>query len=362
LLQMKLWRGEVGPKGKQRLDGRRFVIHIRGKPPPLKTVNWKRSMRFELKTLQLCRFLAGPTACGKTEVGLRLARRLNAEIVALDSMSLYRGMDVGTAKPDMEARRAIRHHLIDILDPHQAFSLADYVAAAETCCRQILDRGRVPLFVGGTGLYLRGVLRGVFEGPQADWEFRRQLESEAGRSGPEALQQRLQDVDPASAEKLHPQDTRRIIRALEVHHLTGRPLSEQQEESPLPVSDRPQHVYWLNPSREWLHERINRRVEEMIARGLIDEVQTLLALQPPLGRTARQALGYKEVIDMLNTGGSIDEAIELIQTRTRQFAKRQYTWFRNLEECRPIDMTGDESIDELVEKMANGDTPSGVSR
>lgn len=310
-------------------------------------------MRFEPKTLHSCWFLAGPTACGKTEVSLRLAAGLNAEIVALDSMSLYRGMDVGTAKPDTLSRQAVPHHLVDILEPHQEFSLADYVAAAEAACRGILERERVPLFVGGTGLYLRGILRGVFEGPPADWEFRAQLETEADEFGTEALYQRLQDVDPAAAEQLHHHDLRRVIRALEVHHQTGVPLSQQQQELLLPPLERPRHVYWLHPPRDWLYTRINRRVEEMFRQGLVDEVKTLSALPHPMSRTARQALGYKEVIEWLETGGPLEETIELIQTRTRQFAKRQHTWFRNLEECRPIEMTGSESADELAERILN---------
>ncbi len=233
------------------------ITHIRSLGLHLETARLSMSMQFELKILQNCWFLAGPTACGKTEVSIRLASRLNAEIVSLDSMALYRGMDVGTAKPSDSVRRNVRHHLIDILDPHEEFSLADYVSAAETCCREILQRDRVPLFVGGTGLYLRGVLRGVFEGPPADWHFRAQLEQEAEQLGSDALYRRLCDIDPDAAQSLHPRDIRRVIRALEVHHQTGQPLSQQQQERALPPDDRPQHVFWLHPPRDWLYERVN---------------------------------------------------------------------------------------------------------
>lgn len=313
-------------------------------------------MQFAVEVLRQCWFLAGPTACGKSDTSLLLADELGAEIVALDSMSLYRGMDVGTAKPSLEARRRTRHHLIDLIDPHEEYSLAQYVEAAEAACRDILRRGRVPLFVGGTGLYLRGILRGVFDGPPADWEFRRELGTEASRQQPGYLHRRLQQVDPASADALHPNDARRLIRALEVHHVTGRPLSELQQQQPLPVDERPQHVYWLSPPRDWLYERINRRVEQMISDGLVEETRRLLAAEQPPGRTARQALGYKEMIDHLNGQGTLAETIELIQTRTRQFAKRQHTWFRNLEECTAVAMTGTETPQHLTQLILTAAT------
>jgi tRNA dimethylallyltransferase len=316
-------------------------------------------MRFDSDLLRCCWFLAGPTACGKTAVGVELAERLNAEIVSLDSMSLYRGMDIGTAKPSAAERDRVRHHLIDVIEPHEEYSLAEFVTEAERACREIVSRGRVPLFVGGTGLYLRAVLRGVFEGPAADWALRRKLEQLAA-SDPSrpVLHERLREVDPVSASRLHPNDTRRLVRALEVFELTGLPLSSQQCEAPLPRDERPPHVYWLDPPRDWLHERINRRVETMFAAGLLDEVQRLLGDDRPLSHTARQALGYKEVLDWLekrNTGETpvprTNELITLIQTRTRQFAKRQHTWFRHLDECHAVRIDGTESVVELATRL-----------
>ncbi len=300
-------------------------------------------MHFDVSLLQRCWFLAGPTACGKSAAGCALAELLNAEIIALDSMSLYRGMDVGTAKPDAEMRARVPHHLIDVLDPHEEYSLAEYVAAAETAARGIVARGRTPLFVGGTGLYLRGVLRGVFQGPPADWNLRRELEALAASAGNEALHARLQQVDPALASRLAPQDLRRVIRGIEVFKLTGAPLSAQQRQDPLPSDERPRHVYWLHPPRAWLYERIDRRVEEMFRKGLVAEVEQLLALEKPPGKTARQALGYKEVIEHLEGRLTLAETVALIQTRTRQFAKRQHTWFRNLVECTAVEMSGAET-------------------
>lgn len=315
---------------------------------------------FPADILKRCRFLAGPTACGKSEAGVVLAERLNGEIVSLDSMAVYRGMDVGTAKPTPAQRERVPHHLIDVADPHEEFSVARYLAAAETACREILDRGRTPLFVGGTGLYLRSLLRGVFDGPSADWEFRRRCEIEAEAHGPQHLYEELRRQDPAAAANLHPHDLRRVIRALEVLHVTGRPLSQQQTQPPRPVEERPEDVVWLNPPRAWLRGRIDRRVLQMVEAGLVDEVRRLLSADPPPGRTARQGLGYKEVIAHLTADVSLPETIERIQTRTRQFAKRQCTWFRNLPECRPIPITAGETPEEIAERVLQTSPRSGM--
>ena len=306
-------------------------------------------MQFDIAMLRKCWFLAGPTACGKTSASLILSERIGAEIVALDSMSLYQGMDVGTAKADADERRRVPHHLLDVIRPHEEFSLAEYVEAADRTCRGIVDRGRVPLFVGGTGLYLRGVLRGVFEGPAADWNLRRRLETDAEAG--QDLHRRLAEVDSASAQRLHPNDLRRIVRALEVFELTGRPASELQQQSPLPEPDRPANVYWLSPPRDWLYRRIDARVEQMLTEGLVDEVTQLLESPRPMSRTARQALGYREIIEHLRGDCTLEDAVTRIQINTRQFAKRQHTWFRNLEECCEIPITGMESPEEIVERI-----------
>ncbi len=315
-------------------------------------------MPFSAELLSQCWFLCGPTACGKTALSLSLAARLNAEIVALDSMTLYRGMDIGTAKPSFEERSRVPHHLVDVLDPHEECSLADYLSAAESACRQIVSRGCRPLFVGGTGLYLRGVLRGLFAGPAADWTLRRELEEQLQRDGHAALHAELERVDPPTAARLHPRDVRRVIRAIEVYRLTGQPMSAQHAQPPRPPHERTLHVYWLSPPRDWLYQRVNERVAQMFELGLLNEVRRLTQSPRPLSHTARQALGYKEVIDWLEAASPpVDadppaELISLIQTRTRQFAKRQHTWFRNLEECVPIPITGLESADDLAEQIA----------
>jgi tRNA dimethylallyltransferase len=322
-------------------------------------------MKIATETLQCCWFLAGPTAVGKTAVAIEMAQRLPFEIVSLDSMTLYRGMDIGTAKPTEEERSRCPHHLFDVIEPYEEFSVANYLQAAEAACRDILRRGKTPLFAGGTGLYLRSLLRGIFQGPPADWSIRRRWEADIERHGAEWAHHELAKVDAATARRLHANDVRRVIRALEVFELTGRPLSEQQLQPPLPPELRPRHVYWLSPPRDWLYERIDRRVEAMFAAGLVAEVRRLRLLPQRLSRTARQALGYKEVLDWLERSGDAEsvqppaEVVEEIQRRTRQFAKRQHTWFRNLEECREVEIQGTESPQELSERLLSFESSAG---
>lgn len=306
--------------------------------------------------LARCWFLAGPTASGKSDLSLVLAERAGAEIVAMDSMTVYRQMDLGTAKATSEDVQRIPHHLLDVVEPHQEYSVAEYVAAAVQVCAEIDARAALPLFVGGAGLFLRGLLRGVFAGPPADRELRERLESEASQREGDWLWDRLQQVDPESAQRLHPHDTRRLVRALEVFELTGQPLSQQQQQQPLPEPERPVHVYWLSPPRDWLYDRINRRVLAMVEAGLVGEVQRLLSAVPPPGRTARQALGYKEIIDHLEGRKTLEEAIDIIQRHTRRFARKQTTWFRNLPECREVTISGSETVEELADRLCAGNT------
>lgn len=308
-------------------------------------------MRFEPELLRRCWVLAGPTACGKSATGLELAKRLGAEILSLDSMAVYRGMDVGTAKPTEAERRVVPHHLIDLVEPNENFSVTEYLSCAEDACRDVLSRDRIPLFVGGTGLYLRSLLRGVFEGPGASSEIRERLEADAQTLGGEALHARLRSVDPDRAAKLHPNDERRVIRALEVVEVGGRPMSELQMHPPLPEAERPRHVYWLSPPREWLYRRIEQRVDRMLADGLLEEARRLRERCGSLSLTALQAIGYRELVSHLDGECSLDEAVELIKRHTRQFAKRQHTWFRNLEECNAVEVTGEESPTEIAERV-----------
>ncbi len=285
-----------------------------------------------------CWYLTGPTAVGKTSVGLELARRLGAEIVSLDSMAVYRGMDIGTAKPAREQQQLVAHHLIDILDPDQEFSVSSYVEAAHRAIGEIRRAGREVLFVGGTPMYLKAMLRGIYAGPPADWQFRREVEAEARRVGIAALHERLRSVDPLAAAKLHPHDVRRIIRALEVYKITGQPISHQQLQFDEGVPGDQCRVFALGRPRDALHARIDARVAWMFSAGLIEEVRGLLDRFGTLGRTAAQAVGYAEAIAHLQGRITREEAVRRVRVRTHQFARRQETWFRSLSECRRIEL------------------------
>ncbi len=298
-------------------------------------------MKLVNATFDDCWFLSGATAAGKTGIGIALARRLVAEIVSLDSMAIYRGMDIGTAKPTPEERAAVPHHLVDIVDPDQEYSVAQYVEDARRVVGEIRGRGREVLFVGGTPLYLKSLLRGLFDGPPADWRLREEIETELEQVGQEALHERLMQVDPVAAANIHPHDTRRLVRALEVYRATGEPISHQQMqfEDGRPADEL--RVFVLRRQRREQHRRIERRVEEMIDEGLVDEVRRLTAGGRELGRTARQAVGYREALDYLAGACNHGQMIARMQARTRRFAKRQGTWFRSLSECRFVDIEGD---------------------
>jgi tRNA dimethylallyltransferase len=296
-------------------------------------------------------YLTGPTASGKTAVGIELARLLDAEIVALDSMTLYREMDIGTAKPTIAERQEVAHHLIDVLDPWEAASVAQYRTLAAKAVDGIEARGKRALFVGGAGLHLKALLRGLFEGPGADADIRNQLEDDAMRSGDAAIHARLAAVDPSTAARLHPNDRRRVIRALEVALLTGRPLSEFQQgherAAPSGVA-----VFALARPREELRDRIDRRVVAMFEEGLVEEVSRLTAGPKPLHLVPAQGVGYREVIDLIAGRLTESQAIEQIQARTRQFAKRQRTWFRGLAEVQTWPIQGDEPPEETAQRLA----------
>ena len=282
--------------------------------------------------------LTGPTASGKTEVGLSLAELLGAEILSMDSMAVYRGMDIGTAKPTRQQQAQIPHHLIDLIEPHEEFSLAQYLTAAHRCVAEVRSRGRTPLFVGGTPLYLKALLRGIFQGPPADLQFRRRMYEEAQRFGHEHLHRRLAQVDPVAARRLHPHDLRRIIRALEVYEKTGVPISTLQQQFDRARPADQCRVFVLHWPTEQLDQRIHRRVEAMFAAGFVEEVRRLKAGPKGLGKTAQQAVGYREVLEYLDGVRDLADTIALVQQRTRQFAKRQRTWFRSLSECRFVPM------------------------
>jgi tRNA dimethylallyltransferase len=296
-------------------------------------------------------YVTGPTASGKTAVGIELAKRLGAEIVSVDSMSVYRGMDIGTAKPTAADRAAVPHHLLDIVEPSQEFSLAEFVALAHQTIQEIRSRGREVLLVGGTPLYLKALLRGLYQGPPPDWEFRRAIEAEIKEVGLAALRERLEMVDPLSAQKLHPNDQRRMIRALEVYRQTGQPISHQQVHFDEGRRAEQCKVFCLAWPRDELHRRIDARVERMFSTGLVDEVRGLLAKHGNLSRTASQAVGYREVLEHLAGAFDLPTTIERVKHATHQFARRQETWFRGLEECRFVPQAEGREASEVAEEM-----------
>ncbi len=271
----------------------------------------------------------------------------------MDSMAIYRDMDIGTAKPTPELRAAVPHHLIGILDPTELYSVSDYLIDAENRVNEIRARGKEPLFVGGTPLYLKAMLRGMFEGPPADEEFRAEVAAEIDRVGIEALHKRLEQVDPLSASKLHPNDVRRIIRALEVYRATGEPISHMQMQFDEGRQPEEARVFVLTWPRSELHVRINDRVDQMFAAGFVDEVRALLEKYEALGKTARQAVGYSEVIAHLTNDIDLEETVRATKTRTRQFAKRQDTWFRSLSECQFISRSENSSPEAIADQICS---------
>ncbi len=295
--------------------------------------------------------ITGQTASGKERIALAVAERLGGEIVSLDSMKVYRGMDVGTAKASAEDRRRVPHHLVDVVEAGEPFSAARWAELAEAAVGAIAARGRVPIVSGGTVLYLKALLYGLFEGPSADAGFRRRLKAEARAEGTARLHARLREVDPRAAERIHPNDLRRIVRALEVHELTGRPISELQRQFERPRADRPAVVTVVRRGREDLRGRIERRVEWMLARGLRDEVAGLLASPGGLSRQASRAVGYREVIRHLHGELPEEELAAAIRKSTWTLARRQMTHLRSLEGAEWLDVAPDEPPEETAGRV-----------
>ena len=295
--------------------------------------------------------IAGPTASGKTELSLALAERLNGEIVSADSMQIYRGMDIGTAKPTIGERRGIPHHMLDVAEPGDDWSVSRYEQQASNCVDDILRRGRLPILCGGTGLYINAVISGAgFQASGADSGVRAALEKQWDAQGADAMCARLRAVDPESAARLHPNDRRRIIRALEVYELTGETISEHNRrtrERP-PRYDAVMLGLKTDP-RDVLYQRIDRRVGKMVEQGLIEEVRSLWQ-RGVLKGTAAQAIGYKELIDYFESRKTLDEALCAIQQKSRNYAKRQLTWFQADDRIHWIVYNTVEAADQVTEK------------
>jgi len=266
-------------------------------------------------------FLVGPTAVGKTAIAMELAGRMRAEIISCDSMQVYKGMDIGTQKPPARLRKKIRHHMIDIISPSQEFNAAEFCARALKAIREIHRGRKAALFVGGTGLYMKALLNGLFPSPPKDQKLRERL---YGHRDPYGL---LQKIDPQAAQAIHPNDTKKIVRSLEVYYTTGTTISELKAGTTKPLADMfDVKVFGLTRPRQELYERVERRVERMFKDGFMDEVKRLS--KKKLGLTASQAIGYREVFACLRGDMTLDETKEAIKKNTRRYAKRQLTWFR----------------------------------
>ncbi|HEY4952172.1 MAG TPA: tRNA (adenosine(37)-N6)-dimethylallyltransferase MiaA [Verrucomicrobiae bacterium] len=295
-------------------------------------------------------FIAGPTAVGKSGIALALAEKIGGEIISADSMQVYRGLDIGTAKPSPAERARVPHHLIDICDLTENFDAAQFVRLAQNAVTEIRSRNKTPIFCGGTGLYFKAFLSGLGEAPATNPELRAELEA----SSFEALLRELRERDPATYEKIDKQNPRRVIRAIEVIRLTGKKFSEQRAEwkTPGAVPDKINFYCFTRASAD-LHARINIRVEEMFRRGLVSETRELLQHGLEQNKTAMQAIGYRQAVEHLRGGRDLAETIELVKSRTRQFAKRQLTWFRRHGNCEWIGLKPDEAPEKSLQEICS---------
>ncbi len=296
-------------------------------------------------------FIVGCTASGKGSLGRALAERFGAEILSVDSMKVYKYMDIGTAKPTAEQRSRVPHHLIDVIDPSESFSAALFTEKSEQIIAEADARNTRLFALGGTALYLKALTEGIFEGPGADKDIRAKL-SEQAESDSEGLYQRLAEVDPETASGLHRNDTRRIIRALEVYMITGRAISSFRHQFGTLREDYDMLFLGLRHERENLNRRINERVRRMVRLGLVDEVRQLYVRNPPLSPQAKDAVGYAEIISHFEGKWDIKTAIEKIKINTRRLGKHQRTWFRRMPHIRWFEVTPETGAEELAEEAA----------
>jgi len=273
--------------------------------------------------------LSGPTAVGKTALSIELAKRVNGAIISADSMQVYKHMDIGSAKIMPEEMEGITHYLIDALEPSEEFNIVVFQKMAKQALEEIYANGKIPIIAGGTGFYIQALLYDIdFENQDCNEEYRMELENIAKEQGAEVLHARLQEIDPVSAEKIHANNVKRVIRALEFYHLTGKPISEHNESEHQKESPYNFAYFVLTDERENLYKRIDKRVDIMVEQGLLEEVQRLKEMGYHRDMVSMQGLGYKEILDYLDGKCSLDEAIYIIKRETRHFAKRQLTWFR----------------------------------
>jgi tRNA dimethylallyltransferase len=294
--------------------------------------------------------IIGVTGSGKSRLAFDLAASMGAEIISIDSMKVYRGMDIGTAKPPLEKRQKVPYHLIDVADPWQSFSVSRFLELSEEAIGDIQSRGRPVIGAGGTAMYVKNMLYGLFEGPGSDQELRKRLKDRYAAEGGLMLHRELEAVDPEAAQRIHPNDERRIVRALEVYQLSGRPISSFQTQFSAPQPDPRWQVIGVRREKEAESRRINARVKKMIDLGLVEEARRLYELDKPLSKQAAVAIGYAELFEHFSGGLTLEKAIEKIKINTRRLAKSQRTWFKTFKNVRWIDLEESDTPDKVLNK------------
>ena len=291
-------------------------------------------------------YITGATASGKSALAMRLANRLGGEIISVDSMQVYCGLNIGTAKPSAQEQNEIQHHLIDVAQLSEAFDAAQFVSLAQQALKLIWKRGRVPIFCGGTGLYFRALIEGLGESPPSDESLRDEL----ALMPIESLVAELRIKDPEAAKQVDLKNPRRVLRAIEVIRLTGRPYSEQRI-GWNNVDKAPQNLFCISRDVDVLNQRIHKRVDEMFNQGLVEETQTLIKKGLRNNRNACQALGYRQVLDLLDGKLDLENVVHQVKTKTRQFAKRQRSWFRNQMKCKFLEWPDEENVNSFSEQL-----------
>ena len=291
-------------------------------------------------------YITGATASGKSALAMRLANRVGGEIISVDSMQVYCGLNIGTAKPSAQEQNEIQHHLIDVAQLSEAFDAAQFVSLAQQALKLIWRRGRVPIFCGGTGLYFRALIEGLGESPPGDESLRDEL----AQMPIESLVTELRIKDPEAAKQVDLKNSRRLLRAIEVIRLTGRPYSEQRI-GWNNVDKAPQNLFCISRDVDVLNQRIHKRVDEMFNQGLVEETQTLIKKGLRNNRNACQALGYRQVLDLLDGKLDLENVVHQVKTKTRQFAKRQRSWFRNQMKCKFLEWSDEENLNSFSEQL-----------
>ncbi len=296
--------------------------------------------------------LGGPTACGKSKIGVQLAKRTGGEVISADSMQVYRGMDIGTAKLSPAEMEGVPHYLIDVLDPTEEFDVSRFQQLAKEAMDEIYSHGHVPILVGGTGFYIQALLYDIdLTGQEKDPAYRDELNRYAAEEGPQALHEKLARVDPEAARVIHPNNVKRVIRALEYYHLSGEKISEHNEKERKKASPYDYRYFVLTDDRESLYARIDARVDQMIRDGLVEEVRKLKEAGADASMTSMQGLGYREILAYLDGASSLEEAVSRIKEDTRHYAKRQLTWFKREKQAHWIDRSAWPDEEAIVQEI-----------